>query len=198
METMNHTRSGRTCLSDWRRPMPIRGGLHTARTLRRDSAIMPTVWSDLEHVSRCTRTEHFVFGVHVIAGTNTPRRTRMTLLPRVTPAHTKRHNLQCARLIRSVESAEMGYAAGGLAPEMAEDGDLAGRAELPGFGSADSPSPKRLQTVPRQFSPVPDSCRSGNSPRRRNYAECPAATEAACWRASPLLSQPHPPKCPAW
>ena len=58
---------------------------------------------------------------------------------------------------------------GVLAPEMAEDGDLAGRAESPGFGSADSPSPKCLQTAPRQCSPVPDSCRSGNSRSRGSF-----------------------------
>jgi hypothetical protein len=57
---------------------------------------------------------------------------------------------------------------GALAPETAEDGDLAGRAELPGFGSVDSPSPKCRQIAPRQCSLGRGNCRSGNSCRRRS------------------------------
>ena len=56
---------------------------------------------------------------------------------------------------------------GAPAPETTGNGDLPGRAELPGCGSAHSPSPQGLRTAPRPLSPVPGSCRSGNSPRRR-------------------------------
>ena len=57
-----------------------------------------------------------------------------------------------------------------------------------------------FKIAPRQFAPVPDSCRSDNSSRRRNFQSFRLLqrTEDPCWRASPLLSQPHLPKCPAW
>ena len=80
-------------------------------TLRRGSAIMRTVWSDLEHQSRCTRTEHFP-GIHaqVVAKQIHSRSDEDDPAQVRQPA---KHNLSCARLLRSAGSVDSGYAAGG-------------------------------------------------------------------------------------
>ena len=134
------------------------------RALRRGCAIMPRGWSDLPHVLRRTRTKFVRRHPCADHGETKPSRMDGDDPAR---AHARQHGLQCAMLMRSAQSGQNGYATGGAAAERAEDEDLAGRTELPGFGSANFPSPTTLQTAPRQFAPVPESCRSGSSLRRK-------------------------------
>ena len=158
------------------------------RTLRRGSAIMPTVWSDLKHLSRCTRTELFVLSTrHKRAATNMDDATsdhsgsaREAAPPEIRMADRERRigrRVDRAGTMKAWSSSPTNKIAGSvrearppgaLAPEMAEDEDLAGTTELARFGPVFSPSPKCLRTAPRPVSPGPEICRSGSSSRGRN------------------------------
>jgi hypothetical protein len=55
---------------------------------------MPTVWSDLKHVSRCTPAEHFVLYGRIRARRKHATTNTDDTSPASHAAHTKRHNLQ--------------------------------------------------------------------------------------------------------